>query len=146
MLELLAVCIHFLETVCNVVKAVLLAPICNNRVKTSHEKHSLFFGRVSRPCPKTVTQTILFSEHRQIRCNYCDNLKTLQEQGSLWREPLGVTREHGHLPDVVQAQIEHGHPLQADAPASMRRTPVLEGVDVGLNGVNGDVVGLGSLH
>ena len=51
------------------------------------------------------------------------------------REPLRISGEHGSLAYVVQSQVEHADPLQADAPSSMRWTAVPEGVHVRLDGV-----------
>ena len=50
-------------------------------------------------------------------------------------EPLWVTREHGRLPDVVKAQVEHADAFQADTPTRMGRAAEPEGVNVGLDGL-----------
>ena len=60
-------------------------------------------------------------------------------------EPLGIPGEHAGLPDVVQAQVQHGHPLHAYPTSSMRGTPITEGVNVGGDSVQLDTVVLCSL-
>lgn len=60
-------------------------------------------------------------------------------------EPPGVPREHGCEPDVGQAAEEHDDSLQADPRATVGGGAVLEGIDVGLDAVDGDAVLLGAL-
>ena len=60
-------------------------------------------------------------------------------------QPLGVPGEHGRLPDVVEAQVEHADTLHADAAASVGRAAVPEGVDVSLDRLDSDAVSRRSL-
>jgi hypothetical protein len=46
------------------------------------------------------------------------------------RNPFGITREHGCLADVVQAEEQHGYAFQTDAAASVGRAAVAERVNV----------------
>jgi len=52
------------------------------------------------------------------------------------REALGVAGEEGGLADVVQAQVQHDHTLEANAAASVRRRSVPEAVNVALDVLN----------
>ena len=45
-------------------------------------------------------------------------------------DSLGVPGEHGRLPDVVEAEIEHADALHPDAAASVWGTAVSERVNV----------------
>ena len=45
--------------------------------------------------------------------------------------------EHGSLPDVVEAEVEHADPLHSDASSGMRRTTEAERIDVAANRVKG---------
>ena len=60
-------------------------------------------------------------------------------------QSLGIAGKHGRFPDVVEAQVEHADALHADAAAGVRRAAVTEGLDVVLDGVDGDPVVFGSL-
>ena len=55
-------------------------------------------------------------------------------------QPLGVPGEHGRLPDVVEAQVEHADTLHADAAAGVGRAAVPERVDVSLDRLDSDAV------
>jgi ABC-type lipopolysaccharide export system ATPase subunit len=59
---------------------------------------------------------------------------------------VGVSGEHRGLADVLQAQVEHHHALQADAAAAVGQRAVLEGVDVALDRRDGDAALSGALH
>lgn len=58
------------------------------------------------------------------------------------REALGVAREEGSLADVVQAAEQHHNPLQTHSKAPVRIRAVLEGVDVGLYALQGNLMRL----
>ena len=47
--------------------------------------------------------------------------------------PFGITREHGCLADVVQAEEQHSHTFQTDSAARVGRAAVAERVDVFLD-------------
>jgi len=49
---------------------------------------------------------------------------------SLRRATAGVPRKHRRFPHVVEAEVQEHHPLQANARARVRTTPVAEAVDV----------------
>mmetsp|Transcript_8208 Transcript_8208/g.23372 ORF Transcript_8208/g.23372 Transcript_8208/m.23372 type:complete len:312 (-) Transcript_8208:98-1033(-) len=64
----------------------------------------------------------------------------------LGREPVGRAREERGLAHVGEAEEEHDDALEADAAAAVRQRAVAEGVDVALDAVHGDLVGVGALH
>mmetsp|Transcript_9067 Transcript_9067/g.16351 ORF Transcript_9067/g.16351 Transcript_9067/m.16351 type:complete len:204 (-) Transcript_9067:1255-1866(-) len=60
-------------------------------------------------------------------------------------EAPGVAREEGCLADIVEAAEKHDDALEAHTGAAVGRGAVLEGVDIGLDGVEGDVPPGGAL-
>uniref|UniRef100_A0A7S3CR00 Uncharacterized protein n=1 Tax=Strombidium rassoulzadegani TaxID=1082188 RepID=A0A7S3CR00_9SPIT len=60
-------------------------------------------------------------------------------------DSLGVSGEEGALPNVVEVAVELDDSFEAEAGSSVGGGSVLEGVDVVLNGVDGDAEVLGSL-
>lgn len=60
-------------------------------------------------------------------------------------ETFRVSREHGRLADVVEAEIKHDHTLETDTTTGMGWASVAEGVNVRLYLVHVDVVMLSSL-
>lgn len=61
------------------------------------------------------------------------------------RESFGVAREQGRLADVVQAAEQHDYSLQPHASAAVGHGAVLEGVNVGLDALQGDAARLCTL-
>lgn len=62
-----------------------------------------------------------------------------------WGDSLGVSGEHTRVPHVSQSAVQHHHPLQPDAAASVREGAVLERADVVADGVGVDAALLCSL-
>ena len=62
------------------------------------------------------------------------NISTLVFFPSLGRESLGIPREHGGLPDVVQTKVEHRYAFQPNAATGVRFTSVpLHATDEGIS-------------
>lgn len=58
---------------------------------------------------------------------------------------LRITREHGGVANVGQSQEEHHHTLQTDSAARVRVGSVREGLEIGVQRLDGNAAGLGSL-
>ena len=66
--------------------------------------------------------------HLALKLN--DALLHRVEDFSSRSEPFRVPGKHAGLPDIVQPQVQHGHPLHAYSTTSMRRTPISEIVNI----------------
>mmetsp|Transcript_3478 Transcript_3478/g.8301 ORF Transcript_3478/g.8301 Transcript_3478/m.8301 type:complete len:331 (+) Transcript_3478:164-1156(+) len=66
-----------------------------------------------------TTEDVVETDCNQV--NHCRNLGD---------KALGVAGEHGGLPDVGQAKIQHDHALKANAAATVGACAIFEGVDV----------------
>mmetsp|Transcript_23133 Transcript_23133/g.59104 ORF Transcript_23133/g.59104 Transcript_23133/m.59104 type:complete len:476 (-) Transcript_23133:597-2024(-) len=94
---------------------------------------------------KLAPMHVPYTPSREQPAAVCTTLPRPTRPHPLGRQALGVAWEHGGLADVVQAQVQHDHALQAHARAAVGRGAQAEGVDVRRDGLQRHAPHLGAL-
>lgn len=72
--------------------------------------------------------------------------KESKEHFCLRRASLGVSGEHADVADVRESEEEHHDTLETDSASGMRISAVREGLEISLQRVERDAMGLGTLR